>query len=50
MFLLIAHKIVPRSRFVRILDCAQDWSFTRKSVPDLVVRALNCARFFVVCA
>ena len=26
------------------------WSFTRKSVPDLVVRALNCARFCVVCA
>ena len=26
------------------------WSFTRKRVPDLVIRALNCARFCVVCA
>ena len=26
------------------------WSFTCKSVLDLVVRALNCARFCVVCA
>ena len=26
------------------------WSFTRKSVPHLVIRALNCARFCVVCA
>ena len=26
------------------------WSFTRKSVPDTVIRALNCARFCVVCA
>ena len=26
------------------------WSFTRKSVPDLVIRTLNCARFCVVCA
>ena len=25
------------------------WSFTRKSVPDLVIRALNCARLYVVC-
>ena len=26
------------------------WSFARKSVPDLVIRVLNCARFCVVCA
>ena len=26
------------------------WSFMRKSVPDLVIRALNCARFCVVYA
>ena len=26
------------------------WSFARKSVPDLVIRALNCARLCVVCA
>ena len=26
------------------------WSFTRKSVPHLVIRALNWARFCVVCA
>ena len=26
----------------------ESWSFARKTVPDLVVRALNCARFFVV--
>ena len=26
------------------------WAFARKSMPDLVVHALNCAHFFVVCA
>ena len=26
------------------------WSFTSKSVPDLVIRTLNCARLCVVCA
>ena len=36
MFSSIAHKIVPRSYFVRMLDYAQ----------ILGVRALNCARFF----
>ena len=40
MFSSITHKIVPRSRFVRVLDCAR----------ILVVRALNCAQFCVVCA
>ena len=25
------------------------WSFTHKSVPDLVICALNCARFCVIC-
>ena len=38
MFSSTAHKIVPRPRFVRVLDCAQ----------ILAVRTLNCARFFVV--
>ena len=37
---ICAHKIVPRQRFVRVLDCDQ----------NLVIRALNCARFCVVCA
>ena len=40
MFSLIAHKIVPRPRFILVLDCDQ----------MLVVHALNCARFCVVCA
>ena len=35
MFSSIAHKIVPRSCFVRVLDCAR----------ILVVHDLNCARF-----
>ena len=35
MFSSIGHKIVPRSCFVRVLDCAR----------ILVVHALNCARF-----
>ena len=39
-FLSIAHKIVPGSCFVRVLDCAR----------ILGVHTLNCARFFVVCA
>ena len=39
MFSSIDYKIVPRSCFVRVLDCAQ----------ILGVHALNCARFFVVC-
>ena len=44
----------------RLQNCAQTsfacwivtefWSFTRKSVPHLVIRVLNCARFCVVCA
>ena len=34
----IAHKIVPRPRFVHVLDCDR----------ILVVRALNCARILVV--
>ena len=50
MFSLIAHKSVPRSCFVRVLDCARIWAFTRKSVPDLVIDTLKCARFCVVCA
>ena len=40
MFTSIAYKIVPRPRFVRVLDCDR----------ILVVRALNCARLCVVCA
>ena len=40
VFSSIAHKIVPRPRFVHVLDCAQ----------ILAVRALNCARLSVVCA
>ena len=40
MFSSIAHKIVPKSCFVCVLDCAQ----------ILGVRTLNCAQFFfVVC-
>ena len=50
MFSSIAHKIVPRSRLVPVLDCARIWSFASKSVPDLVIRALICARFIVACA
>ena len=38
MFSSIAHKIVPRPRFVHVLDCDQ----------ILVIRALNCARLCVV--
>ena len=38
MFSSIAHKIVPRSRFVHVLDCDR----------ILVTRALNCARLCVV--
>ena len=38
MFSSIAHKIVPRPRFVHVLDCDQ----------ILVIRALNCARLWVV--
>ena len=40
MFSSIAHKIVPRSCFVRVLNGAR----------ILIVLALNCAQFFVVCA
>ena len=39
MFSSIVHKIVPRPRFVHVLDCDQ----------ILVIRALNCARLCVVC-
>ena len=38
MFSSIAHKIVPRHRFVHVLDCDR----------ILVIRALNCARLCVV--
>ena len=38
MFSSIAHKIVPRPRFVHVLDCDR----------ILVIRALNCARILVV--
>ena len=40
MFSSIGHKIVPRSCFVRVLDCAQ----------ILGLRTLNCARFFFICS
>ena len=49
MFSSIVHKIVPRSCFVRVLDCARILGVRKKSVPDLVVHALNCARFFALC-
>ena len=35
MFSSIAHKIVPRSRFVHVLDCAQ----------ILVIHVLDCDQF-----
>ena len=38
MFSSIAHKIVPRPRFVHVLDCDR----------ILVIRVLNCARLCVV--
>ena len=38
MFSSIAHKIVPRPRFVHVLDCDR----------ILVIRTLNCARLCVV--
>ena len=41
MFSSIAHKIVLRPRFVRMLDCDQFLSFTRKSVS---FAQINCAR------
>ena len=49
MFSSIAHKIVPRPRFVHVLDCDQILVIRALNCARLcVVRALNCARILVV--
>ena len=50
MFSSIGHKMVPRPLSFACLIVTESWSFARKSVPALVVCALDCARFCVVCA
>ena len=49
MFSLIAHKIVPRPRFVHVLDCDGILVIHALNCARLcVVRALNCAQILVV--
>ena len=49
---ICAHVFIDRPDLVSFACwiVTEFWSFTCKSVPHLIIRALNCARFCVVCA